>query len=459
MKQCAQCDLTFPDLASFCKKCGGPLTDDNAPLHIQPQPNGSFDLICPNCGRLYRAGAAFCKGCGQPAVAGEAIHVVHFSEPITETRMVTPAVSPAPNPTTQLSASQPITITEQTIKCAKCGTLNQSGMNFCKSCRAPIGEHARKVKTKRVVVAVSAGAAVFVLLVGLLGWYLWGVKVTIKTEPAEAKIAIDGKEVGASDTFGMLTVSHIRAGEHVLIVKHDRYDQLEQSFKIGLTDFDKNLNVKLNLTKYKLTVIGSPADSTILVDNSTPEIVFRDAAGNLEIQGLAPGDHSVVVSGDGYRDWKQNVTINSDTKIQVTLTSAPVYDSDSSYADSEIRSMLEGWAQSTRNRDVDSHMHYYADTLDYYYARTLVASSKVRDDRMKAFQKFNWLSVQLSNMNVQLDSTGQRATVVFDKTFDFRGENDSFYNGSVQDQLTLTKLGGAWLITGEKELKVYYVNK
>lgn len=456
MKHCAKCDVTFPDVAGFCKKCGGQLTDDSATIQVQPESNGSFDLICANCGQPYRAGAAFCKGCGQSVVGAEAIPAKRFSEPISETLILTPTVA-APHATTQPSAA-PIT-TEQTVKCAKCGTLNRSGMRFCKSCRAPIGEHARKVKKNRVVVAVSAGAAVFVVLVGLLGWYLWGVKVTIKTEPAEAKIAIDGKEVGASNTFGMLTVSHIRAGEHVLIVKHDRYDQLEQSFKIGLTDFNKNLNVKLNFTKYKLTVIGSPADSTILIDNATPEIVFRDAAGNLEIQGLAPGDHSVLVSGDGYRDWKQSVTINGDTKIQVTLSSAPVYDSDSTYADSEIRSTLEGWAQSTRNRDVDSHMRYYADTLDYYYARTLVSSSKVRDDRMRAFQKFNYLNVQLSNMNVQLDSTGQRATVVFDKTFDFRGDNDSFYNGSVQDQLTLTKLGGAWLITGEKELKVYYVNK
>lgn len=83
----------------------------------------------------------------------------------------------------------------------------------------------------------------------------------------------------------------------------------------------------------------------------------------------------------------------------------------------------------------------------------------MREDRIRAFAKFNYLSVQLSNMNIQLDSTGQRATVVFDKTFDFRGDNNAFYNGSVQDQLTLTKLGGAWLITGEKELKIYYVNK
>lgn len=455
MKHCAKCDLTFPVVASFCKKCGGPLTDDSAPIQVQPGPNGSFDLICSTCGKPYRTGAAFCKGCGQSVVGAEAIHAKRFSEPISETLILTPTVA-APHATTQPSAA-PIT-TEQTVKCAKCGTLNQSGMRFCKSCRAPIGEHAKKVKTKRAVAAVSAGAAVLVVLVGLLGWYLWGVKVTIKTEPAEAKVAIDGKEVGTSNTFGILTLSHIRAGEHVLNVKKDRYDDSEQSFKTGLTDFSKNLYVKLNLTKYKLTVVVSPPESTIVVDDGVT-IAGRDENGNPIVESLIPGDHSVVVSHDGYRDWKQNVIVNGDTKIQVTLSSAPVYDSDSSYGDSEIRSTLEGWAQSTRNRDVDSHMRYYADTLDYYYARTLVASSKVRDDRMRAFQKFNYLSVQLSNMNVLLDSTGQRATVVFDKTFDFRGDNDSFYNGSVQDQLTLTKLGGAWLITGEKELKVYYVNK
>ena len=53
----------------------------------------------------------------------------------------------------------------------------------------------------------------------------------------------------------------------------------------------------------------------------------------------------------------------------------------------------------------------------------------------------------------------ETATVTLDKTFDFRGDNNAFFNGSVQTQLALTKLGGAWLITGEKELKVYYVNK
>src|SRR5581483_2010358 len=347
-----------------CKKCGGPLSDDEVTIQATAETSGSLELTCPNCGKPHRASAGFCKGCGKPLVDRKVSDTGRSTGQLGDTRTVPPTVAAGAPPTTQSPTATSSPSTDQTVKCDKCGTLNQSGMSFCKSCRARIGAHAKKVRMKKVVAAVVIGAALFVVLIALVGWYFWGAKVTIKTEPSEAKVAIDGKEVGTSNTFGILTVSHIRAGEHILSVKHDRYDDLEQPFKTGLTDFSKNLNAKLNLTKYKLTVVVSPPESTILVDNGVT-IAGRDASGNPIVESLAPGDHSVVVSHDGYRDWKQNVTVNGDTKIQVTLSSAPAYDPTSSDADSEIRSTLEGWAQSTRNRDVDSHMRYYSDTLDY----------------------------------------------------------------------------------------------
>jgi hypothetical protein len=323
-----------------------------------------------------------------------------------------------------------------------------------------VGSYARKLKTKRIGVAASVALVVLLLATGVAaaGWYAFGIKVAIQTDPVESKIIIDGQEIGKTNSFGSLTTARLRAGDHSLIVMREGYDEWKQSFNIAFTDFSKSLNIKLNPTKYKLTVVSSPYGSEVLVDNNSMGTT-NDSNGTLETAPLAPGEHTVIVRHDGYRDWKETVKLSGDQKIDVTLTSAPVYDSNASSTDSEVRNALEGWAQASRNRDIDSHMRYYADTLDFYYNRTLVPSSKVRDDRTKAFAKFNYISIQLSNLNVQLDSTGQRATVVLDKTFDFRGENNAFFNGSVQDQLTLTKLGGAWLITGEKELKVYYVNK
>lgn len=451
MKHCSKCDLTFPDLSTFCKKCGGPLSDDEVTIQAAAGRSGSLELTCQNCGKPYRPSTAFCKGCGKPLGTQKADYAEHATGQIGDRGTVPPiTVSTIPQPTIQASpAGQPAS-DEQSVKCGQCGTLNQGGMSFCKSCRAPIGSHAKKVKARKLIAGAVAGLAVFATLVALVTWYLWGVKVTIESDPGASKVAIDGKEVGTTNTFGVLTVPHNRAGEHSLVVMHDGCDDWKQTFNIAFTDFSKSLKIKLNLTKYKVTVVSSPAGSEVLVDGQSMGNT-SDSGGTLETSPLTPGEHSVLVRHDGYRDWKQTVKVNGNTKLDVTLSSAPVYDPGSSSADSEIRNTLEGWAQSTRNRDVDSHLRYYSDTLDYYYNRTLVPSSKVREDRMRAFAKFNYLSVQLNNMNVQLDSTGQRATVVFDKTFDFRGDNNAFYNGSVQDQLTLTKLGGAWLITGEKE--------
>lgn len=455
MKHCSKCDLTFPDLSVFCKKCGGPLTDDEVTIvSVRSGANASLELTCPNCGKPHRPDAVFCKGCGKPLSPQTTNEWADTSGRIREGEAVGPnAVTSAP------TVAQPAPIqTESEITCGKCGTRNKAGMRFCKTCRAPIGEFAKKARTKRIVVAVVAGLMLFAAVSMVLGWYLWGVKVTVDSNPGVSKVFIDGHEVGVTNASGVVTVPHIRTGTHDLVVLHEGFDNWKQSFDIAFTDFSKIITVKLDPTKYKLTVISSPSGSEVLVDNQSMGST-SDSGGNLETSPLASGDYSVVVRHDGYRDWKQNVSLKGDMKIQVTLTSAPVMDQSADTAEYEIRNALEGWAQSTRNRDVDSHLRYYADTLDYYYNRTLVPSSKVRDDRIKAFAKFNWLDVQLSNMTIQLDSTGQRATVVFDKTFDFRGDNGAFYNGSVQDQATLTKLGGAWLITGEKELKIYYVNK
>ena len=354
-----------------------------------------------------------------------------------------------------------------THNCPACGAPVQPGWKFCKQCGHAFASlqpdvdppgYSQKIKKLSVIVGVLILLLLFASGVAAAGWYALGVKVVIQTDPSEAKIVIDGQEVGKTNAYGTLTTSRVRAGDHTLIVKRDGYDEWKQTFNIALTDFGKSLNIKLNETRYKLTVASSPGGSEVLVDNVSMGST-NESTGYLELAPLAPGDHNLIVRHDGYREWKQNVKVTGDQKLEVTLTSAPIADQSTSSADTDIRNALEGWAQTSRNRDIDGHLQYYADTLDFYYNRTMVPSSKVREDRTRAFTKFNYIGVQLSNLNIQLDSTGQRATVTLDKTFDFRGDNNAFFNGSVQTQLALTKLGGAWLITGEKELKVYYVNK
>jgi hypothetical protein len=124
----------------------------------------------------------------------------------------------------------------------------------------------------------------------------------------------------------------------------------------------------------------------------------------------------------------------------------------------EVTALLNGWANSSMAHDINTHMSYYADTLDTYYTKSNVSAGEVRADRQRAYETYSSLDISLSNIQITPDATGERATVVLDKTWNFTGEERAT-SGSVQQRLTLAKIAGRWRITGEKDLRVYYVNK
>ncbi len=120
----------------------------------------------------------------------------------------------------------------------------------------------------------------------------------------------------------------------------------------------------------------------------------------------------------------------------------------------EVASALEGWADSLRERDINSHMSFYADTLETFYNRQNVPASQVRSERSRAFSHYDSMDVTISDLEITPDPSGTRAVAAFDKSWDF--ESDSRHaTGSVRQQLTFTNVGGRWLITGERDLKVY----
>lgn len=122
-----------------------------------------------------------------------------------------------------------------------------------------------------------------------------------------------------------------------------------------------------------------------------------------------------------------------------------------------VEDVIDEWKSATEDIDLDSHMSQYADTVDYYKAGK-VSIAKIRADRQKAFNLYESMNVNIKNMKVTPDPSGEKATAVFDKEWTFEGE-DKYSSGEVQQQLTLDKIGGKWRISGEKELKVYRVEK
>jgi hypothetical protein len=141
---------------------------------------------------------------------------------------------------------------------------------------------------------------------------------------------------------------------------------------------------------------------------------------------------------------------SSDTTAATNTNSAPV---DKEQVKRDVALKVNSWKSAAESRNLDSYMRNYAGTVDYYNKKGASIGS-VRADKQRAFTAYDSMKITLSNLSVVPDAAGETATAVFDKEWVFQGAKYSA--GKVQTQLKLKKTGGEWLITGERDLKVYY---
>lgn len=175
-----------------------------------------------------------------------------------------------------------------------------------------------------------------------------------------------------------------------------------------------------------------------------------------------PLNISVPNTANGNQKSNVNVSVASLPTVSPSPTVAPsvkpaLNPKEAETIRSDIENVLEDWKTSTENHDLDAHLDNYADTVNYYRGGE-VSSAKVRADREKAFSMYDTLEVSLDNIEITPDATGEKAVVTLDKKWDFQNDVKS-NSGKVRQQLTLAKIQGRWLIIGERDLKVYYVNK
>jgi hypothetical protein len=75
---------------------------------------------------------------------------------------------------------------------------------------------------------------------------------------------------------------------------------------------------------------------------------------------------------------------------------------------------------------------------------------------MRAYERYEVIDIQLDNIKITPESETS-ASATFDKTWTFKSSK-KVSTGSVQQEFTFIKKDGKWLIDGEKDVKVYYVN-
>ena len=150
----------------------------------------------------------------------------------------------------------------------------------------------------------------------------------------------------------------------------------------------------------------------------------------------------------------QNITENqgSNTKrIAVQLTAEQ-----ENQVKKEVASLLEQWRLSIEKRDADANVKFYTETLDTYYKESGIDKNHVRADRLRAIDRYDSISLQIDNIAISAESA-ESATAIFDKTWNFKNAV-KISTGSVQQEMNFIKQNGKWLINGEKDVKVYYIN-
>jgi len=158
----------------------------------------------------------------------------------------------------------------------------------------------------------------------------------------------------------------------------------------------------------------------------------------------------------------QAANVNSNTNASPTPSETPMpkptlKPKEVEIIKSDVGGVIDDWKNASEGLDLDAHMSNYAETVDYYKGGRVNVGT-VREDKQRAFENYNNIKMDISNMKITPDETGEKATAVFDKEWTFEGE-DKYSTGKVQQQLQLSKIGGKWRITSEKDMKVYYVDK
>ncbi|MDQ3324000.1 MAG: hypothetical protein M3525_16420 [Acidobacteriota bacterium] len=186
-----------------------------------------------------------------------------------------------------------------------------------------------------------------------------------------------------------------------------------------------------------------------------------DVAANVNI---APVNRSVNTNSANAQT--SNLTANQNTNANFaddspspTPTATPQPAIDPQPAEdvaAEVEDAVDEWKNATENLDIGGQLSQYAETVDYYRSGR-VSRARVRADKDRAFGVYDSVNIDISNLKITQDESGENATALFDKEWNFEGDASNS-SGKVRQQLTFSKIGGKWLITGERDLRVYYVN-
>ncbi len=133
--------------------------------------------------------------------------------------------------------------------------------------------------------------------------------ISINSKPSNARIYLDGEEVGITPDI----IQSIDSGTHEVEVRMDGYETWSESVDIE-ADKENSLTIVLRIKTCSISIDSDPSDSVIYLDGEkvgmTPDI----------LRSIIPGTHEVEVRKDGYEVWSEIVNIESDEEKTLSAT-------------------------------------------------------------------------------------------------------------------------------------------
>lgn len=148
--------------------------------------------------------------------------------------------------------------------------------------------------------------------------------------------------------------------------------------------------------------------------------------------------------------------LSPETASQPKHAVIPISPEEQAQVKKEVTDFMQSWAKTNSEKNSDAHLAHYANVLEIYYGESGKDKNHVLADRLRAYQRYDSIQMQVDNLQVTPQST-ESAIVVFDKSWTMKNDKKTS-TGSVQQEVHLTKTNGRWLIDSEKDLKVYFIN-
>ena len=202
-------------------------------------------------------------------------------------------------------------------------------------------------------------------------------------------------------------------------------------------------------------VLWKNSQRDVAVNVNTRPVNTKTPATNKTVN--ANSDDNTNLNANVNSNLNTNTNTNLNTNLATPTPKPTLNPEQVAQTREDVGNVIDDWKGAYESLDLEYAMGYYADTVDYYNAGK-VGIGRVRADKQRAFDAYDTINFNISNLNVTPDASGDKATAVFDKEWQFEN-SEKTNSGKVQQQMQLVKSGGKWKIVGEKDLKVYYINR